>query len=118
MREPYTKEDQLSKNKKIFDNTDLLNKSITIRVSKSELKKKVNFILDKTYCQVCETSTDLDYPHHSLFGLAKKDDRTLINICVNCHRIIHQKGFDTLLKTKEETIKIGWENNKEYLEIK
>jgi len=45
------------------------------------------------------------------------DDRYLINICVGCHRTIHTKGFNTLLKTRDETVGIGWDNNLEYLEL-
>lgn len=103
-----TKDDQLKKNKKPNEK----------RVSKAELKSRVEFLLNKEVCQVCEESYDLDRPHHTLQGTYKKDDRSMINICCTCHRILHTKGFATLKKTKEETIKIGRLNNEEYLDEK
>ena len=99
------KKDQLFKNKKKQDR----------KVSKKELENRVKFILEKEVCQVCETSTDLDYPHHAVFGFSKKDDRTMINICVKCHRDIHTKGFPVHGKSREDTVKIGWKNNEEYM---
>ena len=85
-----------------------------IRLCADELKKRVMFILDKDVCQVCEESYQLDYPHHAVYGLGVKDDRTLVNICVSCHRIIHSVGYDKLSKTREEIEDIGWGNNDEY----
>lgn len=106
------------KSKALKEQVDLSDQSITIRLSKDQVKQRVSFILDKEVCQVCETSTDLDYPHHAIFGVSHKDDRTMINICVECHRTIHNKGYGPLLKTREEIELIGWTNNKEYLNEK
>ena len=101
----FSKKYQLKHNKKTNDK----------KVSKLELKKRVQFLLDKEVCQVCSHSVDLDYPHHAEFGLAKKDDRTMINICVNCHRHIHTKGFPVHGLFREDTVAIGWKNNEEFL---
>ncbi len=109
----YSKTDQLSKNKdKGLDELDL---SIVMRYPKPEVKKRVEFILQKEVCQVCETSHDLDFPHHSRYGISRKDDRFLICICVDCHRIIHNQGFSKLKKTREQTEDIAWQNHLEYL---
>lgn len=105
MSAPLTKEQQLKHNKKIK----------LKKVSKAELKKRVEFLLSKEVCQVCNFSTDLDYPHHTLFGLAKKDDRSMINICVSCHREIHTKGFPVHGLNREDMIEIGRLNNEEFL---
>jgi len=88
-----------------------------VRFVKQELKKRVEFILSKEVCQVCEQSHDLDYPHHAVYGLGVKDDRTLVNICISCHRIVH--SYDMTLKcnkSRKEIEYIGWSNNDEYLE--
>lgn len=110
----YSKKDQLSK--RVDASTiNLYDKNIIVRFNKKQLNERVQFLLNKQVCQVCEESYNLDYPHHARFGIAKKDDRFMINICVHCHRIIHNKGFKDLKKTREETEDIGWENNLEYL---
>ena len=90
--------------------------SRVVRYDKKELKNRVEFILNIGLCQVCDNSTNLDYPHHARFGNSRKDDRFLVCICVDCHRTIHNKGFKTLDKTREETEDIGWNNNLEYLD--
>ncbi len=108
-----TKETQTRWNKD--KDYDLMDSSIVVRFPKKELDKRVMFVLEKEVCQVCENSQALDYPHHARFGNAKKDDRYLVNICIDCHRIIHTKGFKTLSKTREETEDIGWNNHKEYM---
>lgn len=109
-----TKKQQLYKNKGPKEK-DLLDQSITIRLPKDQIKQRVQWILEKKVCQVCENSPDLDYPHHALDGVSRKDDRTLINICISCHRTIHTKGFGTLNKTREQIELIGWTNNIEFL---
>ncbi len=109
----YTKEQQLKKCKD--KSIDLMDLSLVVRFDKSELKKRVSFILDKEICQVCEKSYDLDVPHHARYGNAKKDDRYLVNICVSCHRLIHQVGFHKVAKTRTETEDIGWNNHLEYM---
>ena len=133
----YSKQDQLKKDKvkkistfdnkksclkkkskkvKIKDDIDLFDTSVTVRFSPKEIKKRVDWIKDTFgFCQICGTKQNLDYPHHALDGNSRKDDRTMIDICVSCHSFIHTKGFDGLAKTREEVEAIGWENNKKYL---
>jgi len=111
-----TKAQQLNK-KRINKKPSMKNiKKVTDKkVSKEELQKRRLFLLDKKVCQVCDESEDLDHPHHSLFGTAKKDDRSMINICVDCHRHIHTKGFPIHGLSREDTVAIGWLNNEEFL---
>ena len=101
-----------SKNKpRTSKDVDQLDKNIVVRYSKVDLKKRVSLVLDLGPCQVCETSFDFDYPHHAMYGIGNKDDRYLINVCVECHRTIHTKGYDTLNKTRKELEVIGWTNH-------
>lgn len=109
----YSKEEQLKKSKN--REVDLLDTSITVRLPKDQIKKRVQWLLEKEICQVCEESTDLDYPHHAIFGWSCKDDRTMINICVNCHKIIHTVGYGPLKKSREQIEKLAWTNNKDFL---
>lgn len=107
-----------SKKPKVKYNVDLLNTLITVRFSPKEIKKRVIWIKDTfSFCQICGTEQNLDYPHHALDGVSRKDDRTMIDICISCHSHIHTKGFDSLAKTREEVEAIGWENNKKYLKF-
>ncbi len=47
-------------------------------------------------------------------GYGVKDDRSLVNVCVECHRLIHSSGgYEKLSKTREEIEAIGWANNEE-----
>jgi len=89
-------------------------KDKAMRFNKAELNKRVQFIIEKEVCQVCEEGYNLDYPHHAVYGLGKKDDRTLVNICIECHRKIHQDGYAKVAKTREEIEVIGWENDADY----
>ena len=105
-----------SKKVKIKDDIDLFDTSVTVRFSPKEIRKRVEWLKDTFgFCQICGTKQNLDYPHHALDGNSRKDDRTMIDICVSCHSFIHTKGFDGLAKTREEVEAIGWENNKKYL---
>lgn len=105
-----------SKKPKIKYDINLLDTSVTVRFSPKEIRKRVEWIKDTFgFCQICDTKQNLDYPHHALDGISRKDDRTMIDICVSCHSFIHTKGFDGLAKTREEVEAIGWENNKKYL---
>lgn len=105
-----------SKKVKLKDDIDLFDILITVRFSKSEIKKRVEWIKDSFgFCQICGSKQNLDYPHHALDGNSRKDDRTMIDICVSCHSFIHTKGFDGLAKTRKEVEAIGWGNNKKYL---
>lgn len=85
------------------------------KVNKEEFNKRVSFLIDKGLCQICNESSYLDFPHHAEFGLAKKDDRTMINICIECHRHIHTKGFPIHGLSRADTVAIGWKNNEEFL---
>ena len=102
------------KSKALKEELDLMDQTITVRLSKDQVKDRVQWLLNKEVCQVCETSTDLDYPHHAFFGISHKDDRTMINICVECHRTIHNKGYGPLNKTREQIEALGWTNNEEF----
>ena len=105
-----------SKKVKVKDDINLLDTSVTVRFSPKEIRKRVEWIKDTFgFCQICGTKQNLDYPHHALDGNSRKDDRTMIDICVSCHSFIHTKGFYVLAKTREEVEAIGWENNKKYL---
>lgn len=105
-----------TKKPKIKYDINLLDTSITVRFSPKEIQKRVTWIKDTfSFCQICGTQYNLDYPHHALDGISRKDDRTMIDICVSCHSFIHTKGLDGLAKTREEVEAIGWENNKKYL---
>jgi hypothetical protein len=85
-----------------------------VRFNKQEYQRRQEIIYSKGLCQVCEESTELDAPHHAVGGIGTKDDRTLICICLDCHRHIHaQGGYSVLKKTKAEIIAIGWANNEE-----
>ena len=102
--------------KPLEENVDLLNQSITLRFSVKEVKNRVDWLLSNIgHCQICGTLSNLDYPHHALDGVSRKDDRTMICICVYCHREIHTKGFSNLSKTREEVESLGWTNNFKYL---
>ena len=85
------------------------------RFSKSDFKEYENHILEIGECQLCG-SYDLDKPHHAKFGNfgADKDDKSLINICVKCHRLIHfGDPYDEEIsseKLREEAVKIGLGN--------
>ena len=80
------------------------------RFSKEDYKAYQTYIKDISVCQVCESSTNLDTPHHTIQGLGNKDDRSLICICIECHTEIHTKGFSDLNKTRVELEEIGAEN--------
>lgn len=88
-----------------------LNPNKPVRFQKEELQQRVYNILNIGPCQVCEASYDLDYPHHVEQG-SKKDDRTMINICVSCHDLIHRVGYSAVKKDREECLEIALENNK------
>ena len=98
-------------------NEDPLNKNRPVRFKKDALEKRVKQILGIGACQVCEKSYDLDYPHHVEQG-SNKDDRYMINICVSCHRLIHEVGYSAVLKTREECKVIAFDNHLNFKETK
>ena len=109
---------QKIKHKKVKQ-VDILDKNCTVRLDKKELHKRFTWISELGACQVCETSYNLDIPHHARYGIGNKDDRFLINICVDCHREIHNGSYSNLDKTRKQLENIGWENHLLYLgEIK
>lgn len=79
------------------------------RFSKIEYKKYQDFIKSFEICQVCEVNFGNDAPHHTKQG-SNKDDRSLINICVDCHSIIHTKGYSTLDKSRMQLQAISASN--------
>ena len=83
------------------------------RFSEKEYRDRQKFIKGFGICQVCDTSKDLDTPHHTLQG-ANKDDRSLICICISCHNTLHSNGYETLNKSKTELEAIGRLNNELY----
>lgn len=83
---------------------------------KEEKRKRDKWVSELGACQVCETSYELDIPHHAKYGMGNKDDRYLINICLNCHREIHAGSYSNLDKTREELEAIGWDNHLNYIE--
>ena len=88
-----------------------LNPDKPVRFSKSQMLDINLWIINNIpCCQVCNESTNLDVPHHAIYGLGNKDDRCLVSICIVCHREIHSGSYDNLKKTREEIIEIGWNN--------
>ena len=90
-----------------------LNPNKPVRFEKNKLQQRVYDILNIEVCQVCEKSHDLDYPHHVEQG-ANKDDRYMINICVKCHRLIHEVGYRVVDKWREECKFIAWSNHERF----
>ena len=102
--------------KPLADDVDLFDRTITLRFSSNEVKKRVIWLKDNIgYCQCCGSRCNPDYPHHALDGTGRKDDRTMVDICTVCHSAIHMKGFDSLPTSEEELIEKSWNNNKLYL---
>ena len=85
-------------------------------MSKQCLEKYRTFLLDIGYCQVCGSS-DLEIPHHVGIGI-KRDDRYQVQLCVGCHRKIHNTLFTWHITpdTKELNYigKENYQNFKEY----
>lgn len=112
----FGKKKAVIKNKPRKVNENPLNPNKPIRFKKDELDKRVKFIIDIEVCQVCDTIGQvLDYPHHVMQG-ANKDDRYMINICVKCHRLIHEIGYRAVKKWREECKVIAWDNHLKYKE--
>lgn len=89
-----------------------LNPNKPVRFKKTKYKARQDEIRSLGACQVCDTSYELDAPHHVVQGLGFKDDRYMINICVTCHSLIHSvAGYVGVAKTKEECKVIAWNNH-------
>jgi len=113
---PLSKKQQTSSKRlkpkvKAKKRTQSLNPNKPVRFEKEKLQQRVYDILNLGACQVCEVSQDLDYPHHVEQG-SKKDDRTMINICVECHRLIHGVGYSAVKKDRSECLVIALGNHK------
>jgi len=96
------------------DTRESLNPDKPVRFTEKKLNQRVYDIHNLGKCQICEDSYELDYPHHVDQG-SKKDDRTMINICVTCHRLIHGVGYSAVKKDRSECLVIAL-NNHEILE--
>ena len=92
-----------------------LRDDVPVRFSKSKYIERQEIIRGFGLCQVCEESTDMDTPHHGDYGLGKKDDRSLVCICIKCHYEIHSGSYSNIKKTREEIKEIGYNNDKELL---
>jgi len=94
------------------DTRESLNPNKPIRFTKAKLEQRVYDILNLNdgVCQICNSSRDLDYPHHVEQG-SKKDDRTMINICIGCHDLIHRVGYSAVKKDREECLVIAKSNH-------
>lgn len=87
-----------------------LNSSKPVRFPKAKYKARQDSIRDLGPCQVCDLSCELDAPHHVMQG-GCKDDRYLINICIDCHNLIHVVGYSAVKKSREECKIIAWSNH-------
>ena len=92
------------------DTRESLNPNKPIRFKEKKLQQRVNDIQALGVCQICEVSYDLDYPHHVEQG-SKKDDTTMINICVDCHSLIHTVGYSAVKKDRSECLVIALSNH-------
>lgn len=101
--------------RKEYTKEELLSKRITVRFNTEQKRLREEIIIEKQICQVCDKHKTLDYPHHAKYGLGDKDDRYLINICLDCHREIHGGSYSNLPKTRKEIEDIGWSNHLELL---
>ena len=111
LKKPYCGKNRNRKgNRK--DTRESLNPNKPVRFLKAKLRDRVYRILNLNdgLCQVCNASSELDYPHHVEQG-SKKDDRTMINICIYCHDLIHRVGYEAINKTREECKVIAWSNH-------
>ncbi len=90
---------------------NLLGKDKPVRFASGQYWQRVLWLQELEACQVCQVSRDLDHPHHPETG-SNRDDRHMINICVDCHRKIHgASGYADVNKSLDECIKIGIEND-------
>ncbi|NOQ31822.1 MAG: hypothetical protein GQ570_11930 [Helicobacteraceae bacterium] len=94
-----------------------LRDDVPVRFNEAEYKERQDFIKSLGICQVCDDSTNLDTPHHTLQG-SNKDDRSLICICIECHHTLHSVGYETLKKSKVQLVAIGNLNNDLYEQYK
>jgi len=87
-----------------------LNPNKPVRFPEAKYRQRQEDVRGLGKCQVCEMSYELDAPHHVEQG-SKKDDRYLINICIDCHGLVHVVGYSAVKKTREECKVIAWSNH-------
>jgi len=87
-----------------------LNVNKPIRFKTPKYRQRQREIKSLGVCQVCELNYELDTPHHVMQGSCK-DDRYLINICIDCHALIHMVGYSAALKDRLECKVIAWNNH-------
>ena len=89
-----------------------------MRLSRRELHDYREWLFDThPICQVCGAAM-AEEAHHAKYGHfgAKKDDRSLIAICRECHYQIHH-GRRGVCKTRREIEEIGEANWSKYQEV-
>ena len=91
--------------------SSVLHKDRAVRFVEAKYRERQEAIRGLGACQVCEFSYELDAPHHVVQGLGLKDDRYLINICIDCHGLIHVVGYSAVKKSREECKEIAWSNH-------
>ena len=91
-----SKKQQTKRNSRLRDD-------VSQRFSKADYKKYQDFIKSFEICQVCDINFGDDAPHHTKQG-SHKDDRSLINICIDCHRTLHNSGYSTLKKSRMQLL--------------
>ena len=92
-----------------------LNADRPIRFPEAKYKMRQKDIRNLGACQVCDMRYTLDAPHHVMQG-SKKDDRYLINICIDCHGLIHTVGYSAVKKDRAECKVIAWSNHLKFEE--
>ena len=88
-----------------------LNSNKAVRFPTAKYKQRQDDIRALGACQVCERFYTLDAPHHVMQGVGTKDDRFMINICIDCHGLIHTIGYSAVKKNREECREIAWSNH-------
>jgi len=94
-----------------------LNPCKAVRFDAAKYKQRQDDIRDLGACQICNLSYELDAPHHVEQGLGVKDDRYLINTCIDCHGLIHVVGYSAVKKSREECKEIAWSNHLKFEEV-
>lgn len=109
----YSKQVQLQKTKK--DNPKKMPKAL--------YQKKCDWLFEKyPKCQVCLINNSED-AHHAKYGNggADKDDRSIIALCRECHRMIHHSRTGIVEKHGYEAMRhrleiLGYANHDEWEE--
>ena len=81
-----------TKKQRVNDGTyNPLGKDKPILFPRVQYWQRVEWVQGLGGCQVCGLKKTLDHPHHPHTG-ASRDDRYIINICGECHNLIHRVG--------------------------